>query len=164
MSLKLDKMESDLVLACKHHYGNTGVEKVVGDYCGYDPEHCNLDAKYHFVSELLMKLIETGHLRLSHFLDELSPRHIDGFGGMDQSYDAATKVYNRMVSMIFGLKVAERDSEGNYYTLVELHELNEKFKDKEKCKWCSKELKNEIDDLIFKLCEDCNNRKLEVGE
>lgn len=131
MYIKLDEMESDLVLACKCYYGDNGVEKVIGYYCGYEPEDCSLDSKYHFISELLMKLIENGNLRLGHLISELSPRHINGLGEMYKTLDVAEKVYKRMFSMIQGLKVKERDKDGNYYDLVELHELNEKFIEKE---------------------------------
>ena len=131
MSLKLNEMESDLILACKHHYGNTGIEKVIANYCGYNVKYCDFGAKYHFISELLIKLIESGHLRLSCFIDELSSRNIEGFGGMDKTSDVSAKVYNRMVSMIDKLKVQEHDKEGNWYILVELYKVNEKFKDKE---------------------------------
>ncbi|KKU58791.1 MAG: hypothetical protein UX83_C0011G0003 [Candidatus Wolfebacteria bacterium GW2011_GWE2_47_12] len=50
MTLKLEEMEQDLILACKLWYGDNGVEKVIGHYCNYDPEHCDIRAKYYFSS------------------------------------------------------------------------------------------------------------------
>jgi len=131
MALKLDKMESDLVLACKLWYGEKGIEKVIADNVYGDIEHIKLDSKYHWISKLFMKLIDTGYFKLSTFINEISPRHIDGFGGMDEHLSAAEKVYRRMVSMICNLQVQDHDKEGNWYTLVELHEVNEKFREKE---------------------------------
>jgi hypothetical protein len=129
--LKLDQMESDLVLACKAWYGDKGVEKVIGHYCNYDPEHCDIRSKYHFISELIVKLIDNGHLRLTTLINELSPMNINGFAEMDKDLAASNKIYNRMVSMICGLQINEQDKDGNYYALIELHEVNEKFREKE---------------------------------
>lgn len=126
MCLILDEMEQDLVLACKNWYGENGIEKVIGNYCGYDPKDCNISAKYHFISELLMKLLDNKCITLTRLFDELSPRHINGFGGMDEHLHTSTKIYNRMVSVINNLQVRNQDE-----VLVELHQANEKFKEKE---------------------------------
>lgn len=129
--LKLDEMEQDLILACKCHYGHNGIEKVIAHYCRYEPEHCDMGAKYHFISELIVKLIDNGNIRISYLIDQLSPRNINGFCSMDEKLSASEKVYKRMVSIINNINVKEQDKDGNYYDLIELHDADPRFKEKE---------------------------------
>lgn len=132
--LKLDEMEQDLVLACKSWYGKTGIEKVISTYCGYDIEHVNLDAKYHFISELYLKLCKEGHLRFKNLLYELSPEHIFDWKHTERVinnhnyslYDFPRLLCDKMVSEICSIKVREGNN-----VLVELHDADPRFKEKE---------------------------------
>lgn len=47
------EFEQDLIIACKCHYGDNGIEKVIRDYIGYSEyQKIYLDSKYHFVSQM----------------------------------------------------------------------------------------------------------------
>jgi hypothetical protein len=130
--------EQDLILACKCHYGENGIEKVIRDYIGYaEDQEITLDSKYHFISELYVKMFENKHLKLYFLLqDRLSPRHIYDHEHRENVlnrhnyslYDFPRIVCDHMIAEIQGVKVY--NSEKNEI-IIELHEPDEKFKDKE---------------------------------
>lgn len=129
--------EQDLILACKCHYGENGIEKVISDYVGYTEEHeVTIDSKYHFISELYVKMVENRHLKLSILLqNKLSPGNIydiknKGYVSYYENYsirDVSRIICHQMISEIQGVRVRDGDK-----VLIELHECNEKFKDKDK--------------------------------
>lgn len=129
--------EQDLILACKCHYGEQGIEKVIRDYIGYsEDQEITLDSKYHFISELYMKMVENKHLKLFILLrDRLSPRHIYDQKNMKyiinnvnySLYELPRIICDHMVAEIQGVRVLKDGGE----VLIELHKNNEKFIDKE---------------------------------
>jgi hypothetical protein len=127
-----DDMEQDLILACKMHYGENGVEKVISDYVRYKkPEEVELDSKYHFISNLYVKLVKDGHLNISCLLnDRLSPRRIFDHNNRTLYNNKAYGIYefpkilcDHMVGEIQGVKVRDGDN-----ILIELHEAKQKYK------------------------------------
>ncbi|MCE5220150.1 MAG: hypothetical protein LLF98_02485 [Clostridium sp.] len=132
-SLKLDNMEQDLIYACKSWYGGNGIEKVIGDYCGYDASNVGAEAKYHFLSKLLIKLIKNKNINLTELFDDLSPRNINEFGGLGKQDQRNTNeiIFGKMVLLICNLQVKEMRKDGTYINLVDLGEPNEKFRKKE---------------------------------
>jgi hypothetical protein len=128
--------EQDLILACKCHYGSKGIEKVIRDYIGYgENQEIKLDSKYHFISELFLKLCNNGHLKYIYLLDRLSPRNIYDQKHMEfplskvnyNLYDLPRIVCDHMIGEIQGVRVKD----GNK-VLIELHENNKKYIEEEK--------------------------------
>ena len=137
------EFEQDLILACKGWYGENGIEKVIRAYIGYsEAQDITIDSKYHFISELYVKMVENKHLKLFFLLqNRLSPRHIYDSKNMRyvynttnyNIYDIPRIVCDHMIAEIQGVQVKEQDKDGNYYTMIEIHEAKEEFKDKEAC-------------------------------
>lgn len=134
MCLKLDNMEQDLILACKNWYGDKGIDKVISHYCGYNIECVNLHARYHFISELYLKLCDNNNLKYLCLLDRVSPRRIydpenrvDAFNPYHYNLsDFPRIILNHMVEEIQGLEVKNND-----IVLVKIHEANEMFIEEE---------------------------------
>jgi hypothetical protein len=130
--------EQDLILACKNWYGEKGIEKVIRDYIGYaENQELTLYSTYHFISELYVKMVENGHLKLYFLLqDRLSPRHIYDkdhteyiYNNHNYSlYDMPRVICDHMIAEIQGVSVLKDNGE----TLIKLHDINEKFLDKDK--------------------------------
>lgn len=126
--------EQDLILACKCHYGDNGIKKVIADHVGYiEPSKIKLDSIYHFISELYIKMVENNHLKAECLLkDRLSPRHIydqKNFGFNNKKdytlYDIPRIICDHMIGEIQMVQV--KDSEKNLI-IIDLHEPNLKFK------------------------------------
>lgn len=125
--------EQDLILACKCHYGENGIEKVIRDYIGYsENQEITINSTYHFISELYKKMVENNHLKLYFLLDRLSPNHIYDYQNRNlfnnsqySLYDFPKIIVDHMRAEIQGVRVRDDNR------IIELHETKEKFKDKE---------------------------------
>jgi hypothetical protein len=161
-----DEMEQDLILACKSWYGSNGIEKVISSYCGYDIKHVNSRAKYHFISELFLKLCNNNHIKITGLLYDLSPDHIFDFNHPECAfnnhkyslYDLPNIICDKMISAICNLEVYD----GNK-VLIELHEASDKFIDRFKCTSCGKECFDHKyhPEVVFSdkdncICEECS--------
>jgi|LakMenEpi03Aug12_release.lakeMendotaPanAssembly.Ray.scaffolds.fasta_scaffold123450_5 hypothetical protein len=130
--------EQDLILACKCHYGEKGIEKVIRDYIGYsENQEVKINSIYHFISDLYIKMVENNHLRLySLLVDQLSPNRIYDknhteyvYNRINYSlYDFPKILCDHMIGEIQGVQVIKDGK-----VLIELHEKNKKFKDKKDC-------------------------------
>jgi hypothetical protein len=110
--------EQDLILACKFWYGENGIDKVIADAIGYGEEQeVSIHSKYHFISQLYLKLIENKHLFLYNLIDRFKPSKFHDVCNHDGMYDV-------MRSEISGLRVKNEDK-----TIIELHTANEKYRE-----------------------------------
>jgi len=110
-----NEFEQDLILACKCWYGDNGIDKVIQDAIGYDrDQYVSIHSKYHFISQLYIKLIENKHLMLYNLIEHFKPSRIDAYS-----------MYEKMCSEIMNLKI--KNDSG--LVIVELHEPNEKYKE-----------------------------------